>query len=336
MKEKYQEAMQSKVAKGSVANAEPMIDGLKTTIASLKGEKNRLITTMTEEMGKLRTLLEMRDAEIKELKLLEKSAVEEAKMHKKNLDYQKSMMKKKSTTLAVKRVGFKSPPRAGPTLATAARKTTTRHLTTAAAPASLSSSQTMLGSSSSSPNVRAISEGLQDGSLSLSGSPTASTDRLHQHRLSRSELVSMQDASASSWTEESNACHRDSHSEGDEESRHDASEDHGSALASLNAKSQLLTTHFPRPQVLGTPSIGSTPASPSRAVRKNAWILTRNDMLTGSSPIVGLVTTRSGPLSSCTTLFSKEDHAQGPEEDSDISVIVNEDDPIPGKSLLGR
>lgn len=72
------------------------IMSLKQIIGNLKHEKNRYIQGMTEEMNKLRALMTSKDAELKELKMKEKEASEDAKRFKKYYEYQKSLTYKKS------------------------------------------------------------------------------------------------------------------------------------------------------------------------------------------------------------------------------------------------
>lgn len=116
-KEKYQFDIQATVNGLKNRETSNMIDTLKNTIQGLRQEKSRIIHQMTEEISKSRFVIEQKEAEIKELKLGQKSAMEEAKMFKKNYEYQKSILRKKgnikvhnpNTGNISKRVAFKSP-----------------------------------------------------------------------------------------------------------------------------------------------------------------------------------------------------------------------------------
>ena len=76
------------------------LTSLKNMIQTLKHEKIRLTQSMTDEMVKLKANLDLKEADLKELKLLEKQAQDDVKKYKKYYEYQKSLNVKKSIMLS--------------------------------------------------------------------------------------------------------------------------------------------------------------------------------------------------------------------------------------------
>jgi hypothetical protein len=76
------------------------VHAMKAINQQLKHEKQLILKSMSDELVKLKTTLDGKEAQIKELKLLEKQANDDVKKFKKYYEYQKSLNIKKSILMS--------------------------------------------------------------------------------------------------------------------------------------------------------------------------------------------------------------------------------------------